>query len=124
VDAKRPRALAILACFFALLKRMDNVWWLQDVSRREVMGLVGLFEPGSKWWRHLEWPIRIALLDGSTIPQDIWGTELEEQAPDQSGVVGSMVQHIELFAGMLNQSHVQPPIPIPDEDLIVPDSPD
>ncbi|UPK98837.1 hypothetical protein LCI18_009772 [Fusarium solani-melongenae] len=124
VDAKRPRALAILACFFALLKRMDNVWWLQDVSRREVMGLVNLFEPGSKWWRHLEWPIRIALLDGSTIPQDIWGTELEEQAPDQSEVVGSMVQHIELFAGMLNQSHVQPPIPIPDEDLIVPDSPD
>ncbi|WKT38924.1 Zn(2)-C6 fungal-type DNA-binding domain [Fusarium oxysporum f. sp. vasinfectum] len=122
VDARRPRALAILACFFALLKRMDNVWWLQDVARREVMGLVSLFEPGSKWWRHLEWPIRIALLDGSSIPQDIWGTELEEQAPEQQ-TVGSMTQHIEIFAEMLHQ-HAQPPIPIADEDLIVPDSPD
>ncbi|PTD12794.1 hypothetical protein FCULG_00003872 [Fusarium culmorum] len=117
------RALAILACFFALLKRMDNVWWLQDVARREVMGLVSLFEPGSKWWRHLEWPIRIAVLDGSSIPQDIWGTELEEQAPEQQNVLGSMTQHIEMFAEMLNQ-HTQPPIPIADEDLIVPDSPD
>ncbi|KAF5230885.1 hypothetical protein HYE67_009155 [Fusarium culmorum] len=123
VDARRPRALAILACFFALLKRMDNVWWLQDVARREVMGLVSLFEPGSKWWRHLEWPIRIAVLDGSSIPQDIWGTELEEQAPEQQNVLGSMTQHIEMFAEMLNQ-HTQPPIPIADEDLIVPDSPD
>ncbi|KAF4471485.1 hypothetical protein FALBO_1608 [Fusarium albosuccineum] len=125
VDAKRPRALAILACFFALLKRMDNVWWLQDVSRREVMGLVSMFEPRSKWWRHLEWPIRIALLDGSSIPQDIWGTELEEQqAPQEQGVVGSMIHHIEMFAEILNRPPTQPPIPIADEDLIAPDSPD
>ncbi|SPJ88916.1 related to UPC2 - regulatory protein involved in control of sterol uptake [Fusarium torulosum] len=122
VDARRPRALAILACFFALLKRMDNVWWLQDVARREVMGLVSLFEPGSKWWCHLEWPIRIAMLDGNSIPEDIWGTELEEQAPEQQDV-GSRTQNIEIFAEMLHQ-HTQPPIPIADEHFVVPDSPD
>ncbi|EXL39539.1 hypothetical protein FOCG_17851 [Fusarium oxysporum f. sp. radicis-lycopersici 26381] len=123
VDARRPRALVILACFFALLKRMDNVWWLQDVARREVTGLVSLLEPGSKWWRHLEWPIRIALLDGDSIPQDIWGTELEEQAPERNSVVGSITQHGEMFAEVLHQ-HTQPPIPIADEGLIAPDSPD
>ncbi|KAM5356147.1 hypothetical protein ACJ41O_002793 [Fusarium nematophilum] len=131
VDAKRPRALAILACFFALLKRMDNVWWLQDVARREVMGLVGMFEPGSKWWRHIEWPVRIALWDGNSIPQDVWGTELEEQAPDQPGLVNSMIHHIEMMTEMLNQpqptqaqAQAQPPIPIPDEILLEPASPD
>ena len=68
VEEKRPRALAILACFFALLKRMNDVWWLDDVARREVMGLVSTFEPGSSWWKHLEWPVRIALWDGNNIP--------------------------------------------------------
>ncbi|KAF4978024.1 hypothetical protein FZEAL_5531 [Fusarium zealandicum] len=124
VGAKRPRALAILACFFALLKRMDNVWWLQDVARREVMGLVSMFEAGSEWWRHIEWPVRIALWDGSSIPQDVWGTELEEQAPNQEGSVSSMMHHIEMMAEMLNQSQALPPIPIPDEMLMEPASPD
>lgn len=116
VEEKRPRALAILACFFALLKRMDNVWWLQDVARREVMGLVGMFEPGSKWWRHLEWPVRIALWDGNTIPQDVWGAHWATEAPEQVGVVSSMMHHIELMAEMLNQSQGLPTMPqMPDE---------
>ncbi|KAI5466710.1 hypothetical protein BGZ63DRAFT_344389 [Mariannaea sp. PMI_226] len=110
VEAKRPRALAILACFFALLKRMDT-WWLQDVSRREVMGLVGMFEPGSKWWRHLEWPVRIALWDGDTIPQDVWGTDWDTEPPEQEGSVQSMLHHIEMMADMLNQQPMLYPIP-------------
>lgn len=99
VEQKRPRALAILACFFALLKRMDNVWWLQDVSRREVMGLVGLFESGSDWWKHLEWPIRIALWDGNTIPADVWGVDLEASPAANPG----FVSHIELMAELMGQ---------------------
>lgn len=98
VDEKRPRSLAILACFFALLKRMDNVWWLEDVTRREVMGLVGLFESGSTWWRHLEWPIRIALWDGGTIPPDVWGVDYEKEAESSKGYGDTMVSHIELFS--------------------------
>ncbi|KAF7542673.1 hypothetical protein G7Z17_g11378 [Cylindrodendrum hubeiense] len=123
VEEKRPRALAILACFFALLKRMDNVWWLKDVARREVMGLVGLFEPGSKWWRHLEWPVRIALWDGITIPEDVWGAGWPTEAPEQVGVVSSMMHHIELMTEMINQSQGLPPMPGPDEYLD-PASPD
>lgn len=98
VEERRPRALAILACFFALLKRMENVWWLDDVSRREVMGLVGLFESGSPWWRHLEWPIRIALRDEGAIPPDVWGVDCKKEAEAKQGFSESMVSHIELFS--------------------------
>ncbi|KAM0254777.1 hypothetical protein ACHAQJ_006434 [Trichoderma viride] len=108
VEAKRPRALAILACFFALLKRMDNVWWLDDVARREVMGLVSLFETGSKWWRHLEWPIRIALWDGEAdaIPADIWGVERKENPPADGGVLSAetILNHIDLMAKMMDSA--------------------
>ncbi|KAL6878621.1 C6 zinc finger protein [Trichoderma novae-zelandiae] len=104
VEAKRPRALAILACFFALLKRMDNVWWLDDVARREVMGLVSLFETGSKWWRHLEWPIRIALWDGEAdaIPADIWGVERKENPNMPSAE--TILNHIDLMAKMMDST--------------------
>ncbi|TQV95744.1 hypothetical protein V2A60_000921 [Cordyceps javanica] len=113
VEAKRPRALAIVACFFALLKRMDNVWWLGDVSRREVMGLVSLFEPGSGWWRHLEWPVRIALWDGdaNAIPAAVWGAECEEEPTGEYGLVETMKNHVELLARM---SHAIPQSPTAD----------
>ncbi|KAF4122522.1 Fungal Zn(2)-Cys(6) binuclear cluster domain [Geosmithia morbida] len=110
VELKRPRALAIIACFFALLKRLDSVWWLHDVSKREVMGLVGLFEPGSKWWRHLEWPVRIALWDGGgdDIPPDVWGVDwdqLDHQGiPHNCGDGHGFVNHIELVAELMGQS--------------------
>ncbi|TWU77983.1 hypothetical protein ED733_005994 [Metarhizium rileyi] len=104
VDEKRPRSLAILACFFALLKRMDNVWWLEDVTRREVMGLVSLFESGSPWWRHLEWPVRVALWDGGTIPPDVWGVDYEKEAQSNKGSGDTMVSHIELFAKLRSNS--------------------
>lgn len=113
VEAKKPRALAIVACFFALLKRMDNVWWLGDVSRREVMGLVSLFEPGSGWWRHLEWPVRIALWDGdaNAIPASVWGAECEGAPTGEFGLVETMKNHIELLAQM---SHAIPQSPTAD----------
>ena len=103
LDEKRPRALAILACFFGLLKRMDGVWWLKDVARREVMGLVGMFETGSKWWAHLEWPIRIALWDGGAmIPSDVWGTECDAEPVRDDGNVETMMSHIELITQLIN----------------------
>lgn len=108
VEAKRPRALAILACFFALLKRIENVWWLQGVSRREVMGLVSMLESGSSWWRHLEWPIRIALWDGGPVPADVWGSKCDEEMPGGSGLVESMMSHIELLAKMMNRTEYAP----------------
>lgn len=107
VEAKRPRALAVLACFFAVLKRLDDVWWLQDASRREVMGLVGLFEPGSDWWRHLEWPIRIAMWEGSSIPPDVWGAVMEPSGGSGERLVGTMLNHVELMANLSSQNGSQ-----------------
>ncbi|KAL2259973.1 hypothetical protein VTK26DRAFT_6168 [Humicola hyalothermophila] len=70
LEERRPRALAILACFFALLKSMDQVWWLQGMARREVLGVVSLFNSDffgpdayRTWWPHLEWAVRIALYE-------------------------------------------------------------
>ncbi|KYK55456.1 hypothetical protein DCS_07419 [Drechmeria coniospora] len=108
VEERRPRALAILACFFALLKRMDNVWWLDDVSRREVMGLVSLFERGSGWWKHLEWPVRIALWDGNTIPSDVWGAECNEEPQADNSLVETMMNHIDLLTKLASQAQTSP----------------
>ncbi|KAK4132487.1 hypothetical protein BT67DRAFT_435489 [Trichocladium antarcticum] len=70
LEERRPRALAVLACFFALLKSMDAVWWLQGMARREVLGVVSLFNSDffgadayRTWWPHLEWAMRIALYE-------------------------------------------------------------
>lgn len=103
VELKRPRALAIIACFFALLKRLDNVWWLHDVAKREVMGLVGLFESGSGWWKHLEWPVRIALWDGTNIPSEVWGVDTNQPVSENYHGQG-FVNHIELVAELMGQS--------------------
>ena len=127
VDSRRPRALAILACFFALLKRMDDdVWWLQDVARREVMGLMGMFEPGSKWWSHIEWPIRIALWDRSTIPPDVWGADWDDKQDKQNGedLSQTMMSHIEMLAQILNESQEPRPVSARGETPLAAESPD
>ncbi|KAG5926980.1 hypothetical protein E4U42_002758 [Claviceps africana] len=114
VEEKRPRALAILACFFALFQRMDPVWWLEGVSRREVMGLVSLFETGSSWWRHLEWPIRIALWDGGpTIPPSVWGVDCKKEAEASKRSSESMMSHIELFSKLTSNAPAAPLPPPP-----------
>ncbi|PNY26509.1 Sterol uptake control protein 2 [Tolypocladium capitatum] len=112
VEEKRPRALVILACFFALLKRMSNVWWLDDVARREVMGLVTMFEPGSSWWKHMEWPVRIALWDGNKMPPDVWGAECEEQPQAVMGFVETMMSHIDLLSTLTRQVQASSSVPV------------
>jgi hypothetical protein len=113
LEERRPRALAILACFFALLKSMDNIWWLHGMARREVLGVVSLFNSDyfgpdayRTWWPHLEWAMRIAMyepppgqqqqqqqqqsVNGSggvnpPIPPEIWGADwyAEEKALEE-----------------------------------------
>ncbi|KAL3961882.1 hypothetical protein ACCO45_003405 [Purpureocillium lilacinum] len=92
VEEKRPRALR----FWPASLRSSSAWIT------EVMGLVSLFESGSSWWRHLEWPVRIAHWEGSTIPPDVWGAECEEQPQADKGFVETMMSHIELLTKMTN----------------------
>ena len=109
IEIQRPRALAVLACFFALLKSIESVWWLSGVARREVMGLASKFEADSPWWPHLEWAVRIALFDGPIIPPDVWGADwvAEENRFDKKPAHGrSFVSHIEALAHVLLQPHI------------------
>ncbi|CAJ2512730.1 Uu.00g008490.m01.CDS01 [Anthostomella pinea] len=105
LEARRPRALAILASYFGLLKCLDSVWWLKGVARREVMGIVSLFDPDDEeWWPRLQWPLRIALIDGDGIPADVWGADwaAEKALMDQASQSGSFVSHIELLSQMFS----------------------
>ncbi len=127
----RPRALAILACFFALLKSLDGVWWLHGMARREVLGVVGLFnsdffgpEAYREWWPHLEWAMRIALYDddNGVIPADVWGADwlAEEQALAQSHGPNNFYGHIEMLADMISPIQSIPPVCSPITSPILP----
>ncbi|KAK5663415.1 hypothetical protein OQA88_3844 [Cercophora sp. LCS_1] len=129
LEERRPRALAILACFFALLKSMDSVWWLQGMARREVLGVVSLFNSDffgpdayRDWWPHLEWAMRIALYEneglarGEPIPAEVWGADwyAEEKALQEKGDAegDSYYKHIEMLSHMINPSNSVPEVPL------------
>ncbi|CAN8098666.1 unnamed protein product [Discula destructiva] len=113
VEERQPRALAILASFFALLKVLDHVWWLQGMARREVLGIVSLFNSDyfgpdieKKWWPHLEWAVRIALYDTghsgqNYIPADVWGSVWNLDTVEQAGEV-KFTNHIEMLSEFAN----------------------
>lgn len=111
LEERRPRALAVLACFFALLKSLENVWWLQGMARREVLGVAALFsgdyfgaDAHRRWWPHLEWAARIAVWrGGEAIPADVWGADwaAEERALAEASRDGAdFCSQIELLSQM------------------------
>ncbi|KAK7952414.1 uncharacterized protein PG986_008142 [Apiospora aurea] len=111
LQAKRPRALVILATFFGLLKVLDSgVWWLKGVARREVMGIVSFFDPDDEeWWPRLQWPVMVALHEGETIPPEIWGADLDEETPsDPNRGSEQVLSHIEVLTRMFNSIDPSP----------------
>jgi hypothetical protein len=126
LERKEPRALAILACFFALLRSLDGVWWLHGLASREVLATVSLFTSGSlgpstyaRWAPHLDWAVRIATWDdavGGAIPADVWGADwLAEEVKFASGegAYESYVKHIELLSRVAELAATPPPSPHP-----------
>ncbi|KAL2270090.1 hypothetical protein VTJ83DRAFT_2274 [Remersonia thermophila] len=135
LEERRPRALAILACFFALLRSMDSIWWLHGMARREVLGVVSLFNSDyfgadayRTWWPHLEWAMRIALYepppgqqpsgkDGVVeppVPPEIWGADWyqeEKTLQENQERTGGFVRHIELVSQMTSAVQSIPPVP-------------
>ena len=102
LEARRPRALAILASYFALLKCLDDVWWLKGVARREIMGIVSLFDPDDdEWWPHLQWPLQIAVHEHSIIPPQIWGRDWATKTTT-TNPSGGFVSHIELLSNIFS----------------------
>ncbi|XDG09223.1 hypothetical protein ABKA04_008838 [Annulohypoxylon sp. FPYF3050] len=111
LENRRPRALAILASYFGLLKCLDSVWWLKGVSRREVMGIISLFDPDDEeWWPRLQWPLRIAVYEGDVIPPDVWGADwaAETALLQEASQNGNFVSHIELLSQMFTAMQNMP----------------
>jgi hypothetical protein len=56
VESMRPRALVILAHYFAYLARYRDIWWVGDAGAREVQA-IGDFV-GVEWIEMMRWPLK------------------------------------------------------------------
>lgn len=100
IDAQDPRALAIIACFFAMTRAVDESWWLRGVARKEVEGIMTLLPV--EWWPRLEWAVRVVQHEG-LLDEAVWGdwegTRVTEE--EEGKVVAEYVdvsEHIDLLA--------------------------
>lgn len=57
VEEGRPRALVILAHYFALASRVP-AWWMGNIPEREIRGIMTVLSP--EWREHMHWPLAIA----------------------------------------------------------------
>ncbi|KAL6922177.1 hypothetical protein FSHL1_006144 [Fusarium sambucinum] len=60
VEELRPRALVILAYYFALLSMLSEFWWIGDSGVREIRAVEKILP--DEWQSWLEWPRRILQL--------------------------------------------------------------
>lgn len=77
VDEKRPRALVIMAHYFALLAMLRGFWWVGDAGPREVRAIVK--ELPLEWQPSLAWPLEI-LKDQIVFTHDMEVDKLSEYA--------------------------------------------
>ena len=103
-----PRALVIIACFFAMTKVVDEAWWLQGVAKREVMGLSELLP--LEWVGKMDWPMRIASSEGP-MDEETWGGcwHADGAPKPEEGFNGDVSSHIDILAQIMNES--APPAP-------------
>jgi len=57
LELEDPIALAILARFFAIMKRVEGTWWLRGTAEFEIRGLSGLI--GEDWAWCMAWPLEV-----------------------------------------------------------------
>lgn len=110
IGQQDPRALVIAACFFALTKMVDDVWWLEGIAKREVNGIFNLLP--QEWWPKMEWALRVANHDGP-LSEDIWGCSLHalygnDSVKLEENFEANVSQHIEMLASMVNDCVVEP----------------
>lgn len=61
VRQQRPRALVIMACFFAMTKEVEGIWWFRGAASRHVEGLRTLVPADWSW--AFEWIDDMAYAD-------------------------------------------------------------
>lgn len=54
----QPRALVVLAHYFALLTALRRYWYIGDTGAREVRAIAKVLPP--RWREHMEWPLEMA----------------------------------------------------------------
>ncbi|GKZ30138.1 hypothetical protein AbraIFM66950_007997 [Aspergillus brasiliensis] len=59
VAQRRPRALAILAYLFALVKGAEGVWWLMGIPEMEVRGIESILP--EEWRGFVKWPVGVVV---------------------------------------------------------------
>lgn len=57
VEEQQPRALVILAHYFALLATLRGYWWIGDVGHREVRAIADVIP--LEWKSMMAWPLQI-----------------------------------------------------------------
>lgn len=57
VEQQQPRALVLLAHYFALLAMCKDVWWLGDAGQREVRGIQTVLP--DDWQELMSWPLKV-----------------------------------------------------------------
>ncbi|PQE24668.1 hypothetical protein CJF32_00006969 [Rutstroemia sp. NJR-2017a WRK4] len=98
-----PRTLVITACFFAMTRIVDDIWWLQGVARKEVMGILSLLP--EEWWPKMEWPLRIVQHEGE-IDEETWGVCWHSDGSPklEEGFNGNLISHIDMLAQLVNNT--------------------
>jgi hypothetical protein len=51
-----PSALVITAHFFGLIPLVDEIWWLQGMAKREILGILTVVP--QDWMWAMEWPVK------------------------------------------------------------------
>lgn len=111
IESYDPRALVTIACFFAMTKVVDDVWWLQGVAKQEVNGIFSLLP--QEWYARMDWPLRVVGHEGS-MDEDTWGYDFMGKGSgcveeDNSEDVVDLKAHIDLLAQIMNDSVAPPP---------------
>lgn len=58
IGESQPRALVLLAHFFALTSRFGHFWWIGQGPAQEVQAIAAELSSIYRWKRMLEWPLR------------------------------------------------------------------
>ena len=67
IRERQPRALVILAHYFAIIKAVDRVWWLRGIPEREVFGIQSILP--ERWHWAMAWPIqKLSFYAAAAIP--------------------------------------------------------
>lgn len=97
IEQRDARALCIIACFFAMIKAVDDVWWLEGVAEKEVNGIMSILP--RDWWPRVDWAVRVANHKGP-MDEEIWGDcwHIEGSPSAEEGFNGDVRSHIDILA--------------------------